>query len=297
MSSFPNRPAVIAWTIDKIDGLPERLRNAVHEQVAAAEAIKGDPERVAKAPGVDLVAASVTVPKRIALGNGIARMTVIDIDTQNLAIEQAHVLGVKVVFVKLLRNLERIFRNLFGMPSRVVCFGRRWNVDIRDAMYAAAIAEAEIQVAVWTEGEATAIVLAINPVDLQKHALTARIDDIGIGSGDAEFRQAARVGGLACELGVVTKLRTVVHIDQPILGKLRMEIHTEETAFVESLKQFHHPVTEVEKRFLLSRAIGSNNEHLACLFADKAATGAIIWLEKKNRCVESIGDELDSDFG
>ena len=100
MRALADRPAVIAWTIDPVDRLPIGLANAAYEQIAVSGPVEADPERIADAPGVDLGPAEIGAAERVCSRNGVAGRAAVDIDPQDLAVEEAEVLGIAVVFAE-----------------------------------------------------------------------------------------------------------------------------------------------------------------------------------------------------
>jgi hypothetical protein len=173
------------------------------------------PPRVAQAEGPDLVARQARAGERVARRDAVGqrRLRVVDVESQQLAEQAVAALGV----------VERVVR-----PTR-----RR----------AAAVTEADVEVAVGAEGDHAAVVVAVEHRLAQHHEAAGRIGHVGVGRRDGEAahdrrrEREARVG----------------HEDLPVARERRMEREAEQAQFAAEADDAHR--REVEERRRQQRAV------------------------------------------
>lgn len=73
------------------------------------------------------------------------------------------------------------------------------DMDVQYAMGAATVADADIEIAVRTKGQAAAIVLAVDPVQLHQHPFRCGIGAVRMLPVDTKFRGPPGVSSLALE--------------------------------------------------------------------------------------------------
>ena len=296
MRTLADRPAIVPRTVHPVNRLPERFRDAADEQIAVAGTVEGDAEGIAETPGVNLGPPGARAPERVGWRDRVAGRPTVDVDPQDFAVEEAEVLGIAVIVMEAFRDLEGVFRNHVGALARIGGV-RRLDIDVRDAMHAAAVAKPDIEKAVRAEGEAAAIMLAVDPIEFEENALRAWLRTVRVGGRQLEFGNPPRRGRLARERRAGAGLGAVGDVKQAIRRKIGMKRHPKQPALVEGLEQRHHGGPQVEKRRLhaLSRSI--DNIDLARLLADEAPAAAVVRGNQEDRRVEPLRDKLRGDFG
>src|SRR6185295_12054856 len=183
--AFGDVPAVVlaapAGGEADVDLLPLALADVGDHEVAGP-AVEGEPPRVAQAVGPDLAAGPGGAGEGVVGGNGV-RGSPVHVDAQHLAEQGPEVLAVA----------ERIAA-------------------------AAAVAEADVQHPVATEGEATPVVVGEGLRDEEHLALAPGIGGIGSRRG-VELRDV----GVAVAIGVV-------HEEAAVLGVAGVEGEAEQAA-------------------------------------------------------------------
>jgi len=195
--------------------------------------------------------------------------------------------------VEAFRNLERILRDLFRVPVGIRGFRR--DVDVGHAVHAAAVADAEVQIPVGPESEAAAVVLAIDPVEFEQHALGGAIRALRIRRGHPELGQPPGVRGLALERRAGPGPRAVGCVEQAVAREVRVKGERPQAALVERLEQRHDLVAQVEERLSAGLAVGAEDVNDPHLLAEEAPPAPVGRRDEEDGRVEALGHELDGD--
>ena len=173
VSPFLDRPTVVAGPRDLVRRFEQGVGRCAHVHGPIAFAIEGNAERVAEAPGVDLVREAVAADKRVVRRDSV-RVAPVDVDAQDFPVERGEILRDQVAEEQIRIDVERI-------------------VGAARTMDEATVSQPDIQHPVRTERESAPVVLPAGPLDFEDDPLGARIDAVGIRRRHPELGDPARV--------------------------------------------------------------------------------------------------------
>ena len=207
----------------EIDFLVNVLSDIADIKVAGG-AVEGETPRIAQTVSPNLTAVAALVRERVAGGNRVRRCASFDIDAQNLAEQRVRVL-----------------------PAA------------QGIAPAAAIADADVEIAVGTEGELSAVVIRVLPVgDLQNHDLAP-----GIGRVRRRAQREARDGDVSDRV-------RVVHVKVTRGRKTRWKSDAQQAALAAAV----NALRDIEKRRRDDRTV-LNDAYTAGLLDDKKASAGV----------------------
>src|SRR5256885_524827 len=163
MKSLPDVPSVIATLDDDVQLFIHRLADVARKQFMTAAAVEGNPPGVAHSVGEDFRAALLSVRERVVRRNCVWT-PLVHVDAENLSEERRGVLAVAL-----------------------------WRMTAPFVVGIAAVAHGEVEKTVWSEGDATGVVIEPGLVDLEQHALRGWVKTRAVVFDDFEFRQTQRV--------------------------------------------------------------------------------------------------------
>ena len=154
-----------------------------------------------------------------------------------------------------------------------------------DIALPAAVADADIEEAIWAEGHFAAVMVAVGEIELHDHLPAFHVGFIGIFGGDLILHDQG--GAIEPEVGVSD-------IEEAVFFKFGVKFDAEKTEFEEGADRL---VFEIEERFFEEFAVFDDADD-AWAFADEEAIGAVFWGGDVNGVDESGGDldELDGLF-
>ena len=202
--------------------------------------------------------------------------------------------------MKFFGDAERVLLDLGGMAEGVglILFAQLGrHVDIGHAMGAAAVSDTDVEIAVGSESQAAAVVLAVDPVQFEQHALAGRIGAVGIAGRDPEFGGPPGVGGLALERRVGPRFGAVVDEEPPVGGEIGMKGQGQQAALVEGRQQVHQLGPKIDERRGQRLAVGAENVDDARLIAEKTPLAAVRRRDQQQWRLEAPGHQFECDLG
>lgn len=154
-----------------------------------------------------------------------------------------------------------------------------------DIAFPAAVADADIEEAIWAEGHFSAVMIAVGEIELHDHLPAFHVGFIGIFGGDLILHDQG--GAIEPEVGISD-------IEEAVFFELGVKFDAEKTEFEEGTDRL---IFEIEERFFEEFTVFDDADD-AWAFADEEAIGAVFWGGDVNGVDETSGDldELDGLF-
>ena len=166
---------------------------------------------------------------------------------------------------------------------------------LADAVDAAAVAEADVEIAVRPEGEPAAIVFPAWPVHRQHDPLGAGVDAVRVGRIGDELRHPPRV--------VPARRRSrlqgggVGHEEPAVDGEAGVQGKAQQPPLVEALDQPDHALAQVEPRPIAQPAVRLQHADRARLLGDQQAPATVVGIGDVDRRRQAARQQFERNPG